>query len=66
MQFTKRNEKVRVEAVLENQTVVYFMSELGTESVIFKGYRFYTCGFSYDGEYFVFAQDAGIMILSRV
>lgn len=65
LRLTSRGEKVRTEAAPENQTAVYFTDDSGEEHLIFKDYGFYTCGFSYDGEYFVFAQDAGITLLSR-
>lgn len=45
---------------------MYFIDEFGGESIIFKNYGFYTCGFSYEGNHFVFSQDAGITILTRV
>lgn len=46
-------------------TTVLFSSAQGEKSVIFRNYGFYACGFSYDGEYFVFAQDAGVTVLRR-
>lgn len=33
--------------------------------MIFRNYGYYTCGFSYDGKYFVFAQDAGVTVLRK-
>ena len=46
-------------------TTVLFSSAQGNESMIFRNYGFYTCGFSSDGKYFVFAQDAGVTVLRR-
>lgn len=46
-------------------TTVLFSSVQGNKSVIFHDYGFYTCGFSYDGKYFVFAQDAGVTVLIK-
>lgn len=63
---SKKNEIIRIEPLTDNRTIVYFIEGLGIENIIFKDYGFYTCGFSYDGEYFVFAQDAGITLLKRI
>lgn len=46
-------------------TTVLFSSAQGNKSMIFRNYGFYTCGFSYDGKYFVFAQDAGVTVLRK-
>ena len=46
-------------------TIVLFSSAQGNKSMVFRNYGFYTCGFSYDGKYFVFAQDAGVTVLRR-
>lgn len=62
---TRQNDKVRIEILADRRTVVYFTDASQLERVIFEDYGFYTCGFSYDGEYFVFAQDAGITLLRR-
>lgn len=37
----------------------------GTEHLIYSGYKPYIYGFSYDGNYFVFADDAGLTVLKR-
>ena len=42
-----------------------FSSAQGNKNMIFRNYGFYTCGFSYDGKYFVFAQDAGVTVLIK-
>ena len=63
---TLKNDKVRIEHSTGNQTVVYFANDSQFETIIFNDYGFYTCGFSYDGEYFVFAQDVGITLLRKV
>ena len=47
-------------------TTVLFSSAQGNKNMIFRNYGFYTCGFSYDGKYFVFAQDAGVTVLKRI
>ena len=63
---TQKNDKVRIEIFADNQAAVYFANDSQSETVIFENYGFNTCGFSYNGEYFVFAQDAGITLLRRV
>ncbi len=59
-------EKIRIVTNEDFVTTVIFSSAQENENVIFKNYGFYTCGFSYDGKYFVFAQDAGISLLRRI
>lgn len=44
---------------------VSFWTKKGTEQLIYDGYKPYIYGFSYDGNYFVFADDAGITVLKR-
>lgn len=44
---------------------VTFISSQGKEVVIFWNYSAYICGFSYDGNYFVLADDAGITVVKR-
>jgi len=65
-QSTQKNDKVRIEILADNKTTVYFANDSQFETIIFEDYGFYTCGFSYDGDYFVFAQDAGITLLRRI
>lgn len=47
------------------KTTVIFSSAIGKKHVIFNDYGFYTCGFSHDGKYFVFAQDVGVTLLKK-
>lgn len=66
---TVRGEHVRIKTDYVNETNVVFtvtFTSASNESYeIYRNYGYYTCGFSYDGNYFVFAQDAGITILER-
>ena len=66
-QLGQETESARVEVITsENHiTKAFFYSE-GKQTLIFDNYSFYTCGFSYDGNYFVLADDGGINILKRV
>lgn len=61
-----QGDKIGIKTSENFITTVTFSSVQGDESIIFQNYGFYTCGFSYDGKYFVFAQDAGISLLKRV
>lgn len=49
----------------ENVMKITFISAQGKESVIHWNYGVYICGFSYDGNYFVIAKDAGIIVMKR-
>ena len=44
---------------------VFFCAKEGTKHEIYEGYLPYIYGFSTDGNYFVFAQDAGLTVLKR-
>ena len=50
----------------ENHIVTIIFSQAGAEDVmIYNSYAAYVYGFSYDGDYFVLADDGGIIILKR-
>lgn len=59
-----QSESVNVEISSNNMVRVLFISG-GGQTLIFEKYGFYTCGFSYNGNYFVLADDGGITILRR-
>ena len=61
-----QGDKVLIETSPEHITTVTFVPALGTGSVIFQNYGYYTCGFSCDGAYFMLAQDAGITICKKI
>lgn len=63
---TAKGEKVQIETASDYITTVTFITSKKKRSVIYKNYGFYTCGFSYDGRYFVFAQDAGLTVLKKL
>ena len=44
---------------------VFFTSADGAKHEIYEGYTPYIYGFSYDGNYFVFAHDGGVTVLKR-
>ncbi|MDE5984613.1 MAG: hypothetical protein K2H13_05110 [Eubacterium sp.] len=45
---------------------VEFVTKQQKRIMIYDDYGYYTCGFSYDGNYFAFASDAGVCILKRI
>lgn len=55
--------------VIGNKTLqiqqISFTDRQESKAVIYKGYPIYVCGFSYDGNYFAFANDCGIFVLKR-
>lgn len=67
---TVQGEHVTIKTDCVNETniafTVTFTSASKESYELFRNYGYYACGFSYDGNYFVFAQDAGITILQRV
>lgn len=60
-----RGEKVTIQQTEDHVMTITFTSSQGKEIVIFKNYGAYICGFNYDGNYFVLADDGGIVILKR-
>lgn len=62
---TVRGEKVIVRTNDEHIMKIFFASSLFDKTLIYDCYDAYLCGFSYDGDYFVLADDAGIIILKR-
>lgn len=61
-----QGDRVLIETSSEHVTTVTFVPASGAGCVIFQNYGYYTCGFSYDGTYFMFAQDTGITIYRRL
>lgn len=62
---TPKGEKVQIETSPDFITTVTFITSKKKRNIIYSNYGYYTCGFSFDGQYFVFAQDAGLTILKR-
>lgn len=62
---SSKGERVFIQENAEHIMTVTFISSEGKEIVIFCNYSAYICGFSYDGNYFVLADDAGIIVIKR-
>lgn len=65
-QASVQGDKVLIETSPDHITTVTFVPASGASRVIFQNYGYYTCGFSCDGTYFMFAQDAGITVLRKL
>ena len=60
-----KGEQIFIREDAEHIMKVTFISSQGKEIVIFWNYSAYICGFSYDGNYFVLADDGGITVIKR-
>lgn len=60
-----KGEKVVIHTTEEHIMTITFISAQGKETVIYWNYSAYICGFSYDGNYFVLADDGGITVIKR-
>lgn len=64
-ELTKQGEQVLIQEINEHIRSVTFIFNQGQKIKIFESYGLYICGFSYDGNYFMMASDAGIIVLKR-
>ena len=62
---TSKGEKIIIKTSDEHIMKIYFVNGLLSRKLIYDCYDAYLCGFSYDGDYFVLADDGGILILKR-
>ena len=62
---TKQGEQVLIQEISEHIRTVTFIYNQDKKTKIFESYGPYICGFSYDGNYFMIAYDAGIIVLKR-
>lgn len=60
-----KGEQVVIQETKEYIMTVTFISSQGKETVIYWNYSAYICGFSYDGNYFVLADDCGVIVIKR-
>lgn len=58
-------EEIIIQRTSDCIMTITFVDSKGKEMVIYNNYDAYVCGFSYDGNYFVIADDGGIDILKR-
>ena len=67
--YTIQGERLFVSEKHNGRLVKYkveFVTAQQEKIIIHDDYGFYTCGFSYDGNYFAFAADVGVCILKRI
>ena len=62
---TKQGEQVLIQETSEHIRTVTFIYNKEKKIKIFENYGPYICGFSYDGNYFMIVDDAGIIVLKR-
>lgn len=62
---TKQGEQVLIQEIGEHIRTVTFSYNQDKKIKIFESYGSYICGFSHDGNYFLIADDAGIIVLKR-
>lgn len=62
---TKQGEQVLIQETSEHIRTVTFIYDQDKKIKIFESYGPYICGFSYDGNYFMIVDDAGIIVLKR-
>ena len=60
-----KGESVVVKTNDAHRMKIVFVSGFFHRKLIYDCYDAYVCGFSYDGDYFVLADDGGILILGR-
>lgn len=60
-----KGEQVIIQETKEHIMTITFVSISGEKTIIYYNYSAYICGFSYDGNYFVLADDGGIVIIKR-
>ena len=60
-----KGEKVIIETNDKHIMKIYFVSSPRDSQLIYYSYDAYLCGFSYDGDHFVLADDGGMIILKR-
>lgn len=62
---TPQGEQVLIQEKNEFIKTVTFIYNQDKKIKVFEGYGLYICGFSYDGNYFMMAEDAGVIVLKR-
>lgn len=60
-----KGEQVIIQKSKEHIMTITFVAIDGGETIIYHSYSAYICGFSYDGNYFVLANDGGIVVIKR-
>lgn len=61
-----KGEKVDINTTTNHMMRIVFIRNWLDKTLIYDCYDAYICGFSYNGDYFVLADDGGILILKRL
>lgn len=62
---TNKGERVLIQETNEHITTITFILNQSEKIKVYENYGAYICGFSYDGNYFVMANDGGIIVVKR-
>lgn len=62
---TNQREQIIIQETTQYIRTVTFISNQNKKTKIFESYGLYICGFSYNGDYFMIADDGGIIVLKR-
>ena len=62
---TNKGERVLIQKTDEHITTITFILNQSDKIKVYENYGAYICGFSYDGNYFVIANDGGIIVIKR-
>ena len=62
---TNKDERVLIQKTDEHITTITFILNQSDKIKVYENYGAYICGFSYDGNYFVIANDGGIIVIKR-
>lgn len=62
---TSRGEQVIIQETEEHIMTIFFVSARDAKRKVYWNYSAYICGFSYNGNYFVLADDGGILVMKR-
>lgn len=62
---TNKGERVLIQKTDEHITTITFILNQSDKIKVYENYGAYICGVSYDGNYFVIANDGGIIVIKR-
>lgn len=62
---TNKGEQVLIQETNEHIMTITFILNYSKEIKVYENYSAYICGFSYNGNYFVIANDGGIIVIKR-
>lgn len=62
---TNKGEQVLIQETNEHIMTITFILNYSKEIKVYENYSAYICGFGYNGNYFVIANDGGIIVIKR-